>query len=115
MKKIAFFGFTDELMCFAHALFNADEMLSKGWDVKVVLEGRSTKLVSVLETENNPFRDIYLKLKASDDVVSVCQACANKMGTLSDAKELGLKLDNSLLGHPSIHDYMSRGYEIITI
>lgn len=115
MKKIAIFGFTGELMCFAHALFNADEMISKGWDVKVILEGQSVKLIPALESENNPFKAIYLKLKDTADVLSVCQACANKMGTLEQAKELGLKIDNSLLGHPSMLEYIEKGYEIVTI
>ncbi|HAK45632.1 MAG TPA: cytoplasmic protein [Spirochaeta sp.] len=115
MKKIAIFGFTGELMCFAHALINADEMISKGWDVRVVLEGTSTKLIPALESDENPFRAVYTKLKNSDDVISVCQACANKMGTLDLAREIGLKLDNSLLGHPSMHEYIEKGYEIVTI
>ena len=102
-------------MCFAHALFNADEMISKGWDVRIILEGQSTKLIPALESENNPFQELYLKLKAMPEVISVCQACANKMGTLPQVRELGMKLDNSLLGHPSIMEYMDKGYEIITI
>lgn len=115
MKKIAFFGFTGELMCFAHALFNADEMISKGWDVKVVLEGQSTKLIPVLDSDTNPFKELYTKLADMPEVITVCQACANKMGTLESAKDKGLTIENSLLGHPSMLEYMKNGYEIITI
>ncbi|MDC7226924.1 MAG: hypothetical protein PQJ61_09190 [Spirochaetales bacterium] len=114
MKKIAFFGFTGELMCFAHALFNADEMISRGWDVKVIIEGQSTKLIPVLESDQNPFKAIWLKLKDAG-VISVCRACANKMGTLNEAAELGLEIDADLLGHPSISKYIGNGYEIVTI
>ncbi len=115
MNKIAIFGFTGELMCFGHALFNAKQMLDKGWDVRLVLEGQSAGLISVLDTENNPFREIWLKLKNTEDVVSVCQACANKMGTLDTARQQGLKIDNSLLGHPSMSEYIEKGYKIITV
>ena len=115
MEKVAFFGFTGEFMCFAHVLFNADEMLMKGWEVKIILEGQSTKHIPVLDSENNPFRSVYLKLKEMSDVISVCQACANKMGTLDAAKQLGLKIDGSLLGHPSMHSYMDKGYKIVTV
>ncbi len=115
MKKIAFFGFTGELMCFAHALFNADEMITNGWEVKVVLEGQSTGLIPILDDEKNPFRSLYIKLRNMTDTVSVCQACANKMGTLENAKYQNLKLENNLLGHPSIKDYIDKGYQIVTI
>ena len=114
MKKIAFFGFTPELMCFAHALFNAEEMIAKGWEVKVIVEGQSTALIPILGTDKNPFAGIYDKLKKLG-VISVCRACANKMGTLEAAVEQKLPLDASLLGHPSIHSYITEGYEIITI
>ena len=115
MEKIAFFGFTDELMCFAHALFNADEMLSKGWDVKVIIEGRSTALIPLLESDKNPFLKIYQSLKEKPGVISVCRACANKMGTLKKAEELGLSIDGRLPGHPSMQSYIDRGYKIVTI
>ena len=115
MKKIAIFGFSGELMCFAHALFNADEMISKGYEVKIIIEGQATGLIPILESEKNPFKDLYLKLKDIPGLISVCQACANKMGTLNDAKERGLSLDASLLGHPSIYSYIEKGYEIVTI
>ena len=115
MKKIVLFGFTGELMCFAHALFNADQMLEKGWQTKIVLEGRAAGLIPALEAETNPFLNLYKKLKDRGDVISVCQACANKMGTLDAAKEAGLKLDASLLGHPSMAEFIEKGYEIVTI
>ena len=115
MKKIAIFGFTGELMCFAHALFNAEEMIGKGWDVKVILEGQSTGLIPMLDSENNPFQKIWTSLRDESTVISVCQACANKMGTLDEARKQNLRLDNSLLGHPSISEYIEKGYEIVTI
>ncbi len=115
MKKIAYFGFTGELMCFAHILFNAEDMLNKGYNVKIILEGSSTKLIPVLGTDKNPFKKLYLSLKEKGVIDAVCQACANKTGTLEYAKKEGLPLGNDLYGHPSISSYIEEGYEIITI
>jgi hypothetical protein len=42
------------MMCFAHALFNADEMISKGYEVRIVLEGQSTGLIPALASEIIP-------------------------------------------------------------
>ena len=114
MKKIVFFGFTDELMCFAHTLFNAEQMLDEGWQVKVVIEGRSTTLIPTLGSDQNPFKNIYLKLK-EQSLISVCRACANKTGNLAAAEVEGLEIDADLLGHPSMHAYINDGWEIITI
>jgi len=114
MKKVVFFGFTGELMCFAHALFNARQMQDEGWEVKIVLEGQSTSLISKLSSDKNPFKNIYLDLKEKS-LISVCRACANKMGTLSAAEAEKLEIDATLMGHPSMFSYLDSGWEIITI
>jgi hypothetical protein len=114
MKKVVFFGFTGELMCFAHALFNAQEMLDNGWEVKVVLEGQSTALIEKFASDQNPFNKVYLKLKEKS-LISVCRACANKMGSLAAAEAEGIPIEDALLGHPSMHSYLDAGWEIITI
>jgi hypothetical protein len=44
----------------------------------------------------------------------VCQACAAKMGALDGVKEQGLPLSNEMKGHPSLAEYIERGYELIT-
>ena len=115
MKKIAYFGFTGELICFAHILFNAEDMLNKGYDVKIIIEGSSTKLIPLLGSDKNPFQKIYLSLKEKGVIDAVCQACAHKMGTLEDAKKEGLPIGNDLYGHPSISSYIEKGYEIISV
>ena len=64
VKKIAIFAFNGELMCFAHALLNAQDMHEKGYDVKVVIEGSATKLVPELAKKGNPMFSLYEKAKS---------------------------------------------------
>ena len=45
MKKIRMFVFNGDPMCFIHVLLNAIDMHEKDYDVKIVIEGASTKLL----------------------------------------------------------------------
>jgi len=115
MKKIAIFTFNGELMCFAHGLFNALDMNEKGYDVKLIIEGSSTKLIKELNEESNMFHKFYQDVKEKNLIDGICKACANKMGTLEEAKSQELTLLGELYGHPSMANYIDEGYEIITL
>ncbi len=114
MKKFALFAFNGDAMCFIHVLLNALEFHSKGHEVKIIIEGASTKLVPELSKEGSILLPLYEKAKASNLVAGVCKACANKMGTLEAAQKEGLTLLDDMLGHPSMAQYVSEGYDIIT-
>ena len=114
MKKIAFFAFNGEAMCFVHVLLNALDFHSNGTDVKVIIEGSATKLVEVLADPSQPFANLYQQVKEKGLIDCVCQACANKMGALDAAIAQGLPLCSELKGHPSMRKYIEQGFEIIT-
>ncbi|MCX7914555.1 MAG: DsrE family protein [Thermodesulfovibrionales bacterium] len=114
MKKVTLFSFNGELMCFIHVLLNALNMKAKGYDVRVVIEGASTKLLSELKVETNPLHEMFKKALQTGIIDGVCRACSAKMGTLKDAEEIGLALLDDMSGHPSMSRYIDNGYEIIT-
>jgi hypothetical protein len=115
MKKIAIVTFNGEMMCFIHGLINALDMSSRGHDVKLIIEGSSTGLIEEINREDNPFNKFYKEVKERDLLEGICKACANKMGTLDEAKNQGLTLLDDLYGHPSLSYYIEMGYEIITL
>ena len=114
MKKVAFFVFNGEPMCFIHVLLNALDMNDKGYEVKIVIEGSATKLIPELAKEDNPMHRFYEKAKGLDLIDGVCKACSNKMGTLDAVKAQGLRLLDEMTGHPSMARYRDEGFEIIT-
>jgi hypothetical protein len=114
MKKVAFFVFNGEPMCFIHVLLNALDMNDRGYEVKIVIEGSATKLVPGLAKEDNPMYRLYEKTKGLDLIDGVCKACSNKMGTLEAVKAQGLRLLDEMTGHPSMARYQEEGFEIIT-
>ncbi len=54
MKKVVLFAFNAEFMCFVHVLLNALDMDSRGFDVKIVIEGGATALIPELTREGSP-------------------------------------------------------------
>ena len=114
-EKIVLFAFAGEAPCFAHALLNCLDMHSRGFEVKLVIEGKATALIRDLAEPSNPFTQPYAKVKASGLIDCVCRACAGKMGALDAAIEQGLPLCDEMSGHPSMARYLQEGYTIMTI
>lgn len=113
--KIAIVAFAGEPACFAHALLNGLDMQARGWEVKLIIEGKATALVKELAEAEAPFAPLYAKAKTSGLVDCVCRACATKTGALAAAEAQGLPLSGEMQGHPSMARYLEAGYTIITI
>ena len=89
-------------------------MKEKGYEVKVIIEGATTKLVPELAKSGNPLHKLWEKAKSAGLVDGVCKACSNKMGTLEAAKDQGLALLDEMTGHPSMARYRDDGFEIVS-
>ncbi len=114
MKKIALFVFNGDPMCFIHVLLNALDMKTKGYEVKIIIEGASVKMIPELVKSNNSLNGLWKKNLEAGLVEGVCKACSSKLGTLEAAKEQELTLLDDMSGHPSMSAYRDLGYEIIT-
>jgi len=113
-EKVVLVAFNGEPMCFAHVLLNALDMKERGLDVKVVVEGTATKMIASLSDPNQPFAELYERVKAANLIDCVCKACAAKMGALAAAESQGLQSCGGMSGHPSLARYIQEGYRVIT-
>jgi len=113
-KKIVLFAFTGDVACFVHVLLNALDMKQKGYEVKIVMEGEATKLITELADPSKPLANLYKQVKETGLIDCVCKACAAKMGSLEAASEQWLPFCEEMSGHPSMAKYLEQGYEIIT-
>jgi hypothetical protein len=114
-KKFVLYAFNGDLMCFAHVLLNAIDMRDKGYDVRVVIEGTSVKVIKTFnEDEKAPFRALYLKVKSNNLIYGVCLACATKMKVVEFVKAENLPLIGTMSGHPAMSNFIDEGYQIIT-
>jgi hypothetical protein len=112
-EKRAALAFNGELMCFAHALLNSQDMKEKGYDIKLIIEGSATKQIKELSDSTKPFANLYEKAKGSGLIDCVCQACSSANGSYESAKEQGLPICGEMSGHPSISRYREAGYEVL--
>ena len=114
MRKMVLFVFNGDPMCFIHVLLNALDMKEKAYEVKVIIEGASTKLVPELAKSDNPLHKLWENAKSAGLIDGVCKACSNKMGTLEAAKNQNLALLDEMTGHPSMARYREKGFEIVS-
>ncbi len=112
MKKVAFFPFMGEKMCFMHVLINALDLHEKGVETKIIVEGEAVKLIKVLEEEDHK---LYKKVKDVGLFDSICKACSAQMGVLEFNETTGIPIKGNANGHPAMYDYISEGFEIITL
>ena len=112
MEKILFYAMNGEKMCFQHVLLNAIDLSSAGVEVKIIFEGSSVKLVSVLEEEKNP---LYIKAKETDIIAGICLACSKALGVYEKNLETGLPMLKDMMGHAGIREYIRSGYQVISI
>ncbi len=91
MKKIALIAYDGELTCFAHVMLYALDFASKGYEVKVVIEGAATRLIAELIRPEAPFSNLFREMV-----------------------DRGLPIDGEMKGHPSLERFVNEGYEIIT-
>ena len=114
MKKIALIAYDGELTCFAHVMLYALDFSSKSYEVKVVIEGAATRLITELARPEAPFANLYREMLDKGLLACICEACSVKMGAFSAAQEQGLPIDGEMKGHPSLERFVNEGYEIIT-
>lgn len=112
MEKFVIFAFNGELMCFVHVLLNALDMDAKGKEVKIVMEGSAVRLIKELEENGNP---LYKKAREKNLFDSICKACSATMGVLEYNEGTGIPVIGDMAGHPSMNDYIEKGYQIITL
>lgn len=114
MKKTALLAYNGELTCFAHVMLYALDLDKKGYEVKVVIEGAATSLITQLAVPDTPFANLYSQLREKGLLTCICKACSQKMGTLKAAEEQGLNIVGDMQGHPSIEGLLTDGYQIIS-
>lgn len=110
MKKVLFYLMKSEKMCAMHALMNANQIIENGGETKIIFEGKSVKLPSILEEEKNP---LYKKLLENGSVVGVCEACSKMLEVYEINKDLGLKFLDDMNGHAGMLKYLEEGYQVI--
>ncbi len=112
MKKILFYAMTGEKMCFQHILMNGLDLNNAGFEVKIIFEGASVKLPSVLKEENNP---LFNKALEAGLIAGICFACSKVLGVFEANIALGLPMLDDMYGHAGMKPDLIDGYEVVII
>ncbi len=112
MSKTVFFAFKGEMVYFQHVLLNALEMIEKGNEALIVMEGETVTLVEKLEKEDH-FK--FKEAKEKGIIDCICRACSIGYGALPYNETCGIPLSEDNHGHPSMLKYIEQGYDIITL
>jgi predicted peroxiredoxin len=116
-QNVSIWAFRGDPICIVHVFLNALNMDKLGYNVNIVFEGESTKLIKTYhhEKEKAPYYKLYLEVKEKRLISAVCRACSTKMGSIKEAEAESLPLVGDMSGHPPMSKYIEDGYQIITI
>ena len=101
-----------EKMCFQHVLMNALDLHNAGFEVRIIFEGASVKLPSILKEENNP---LFGKAIEAGLIAGICFACSKVLGVFEANLALGLPMLDDMFGHAGMKQYLTDGYEVVSI
>ena len=111
-KRVAVLAFRGQRSCFLHALLNVVDLMERGAEVVMILEGESPGMLKEITRTDDPLHDLYKKAKPS--IGAVCLACSKMVGALEIAEREALPISSSLNGHVRLSDYLEEDYEFIT-
>ncbi|GAB6038715.1 hypothetical protein JCM15519_32740 [Fundidesulfovibrio butyratiphilus] len=114
VEQYALFAFRGEVVCFVHVMLNAIDLREKGFEVAIVLEGESTKVLAELSKPEHPMHKLFERTKSLGLITGVCKACAYMMGTQDAVAREGLPMADDMHGHAGMAPYLAKGYTIIT-
>lgn len=112
MKKILYYAMTGEKMCFQHILLNALDLHASDYEVKIIFEGASVRLVAEFEKEKHP---LYQKAKELKLIAGVCMACSKVMGVYEENLQSGLLMLADMSGHAGMKGYLDAQYQVISM
>lgn len=103
---------TGEKMCFQHILLNALDLDSAGFEVKIIFEGASVKLIPEFENEQHT---LYLKAKEKGLIAGACLACSKVLGVYDAVEASGLTLLGEMSGHAPMKPFLQDEYKVISM
>jgi hypothetical protein len=112
--KLALFAFNGETMCFVHVLLNGLDMLDRGLEPAIVVEGSATAILPEIATPAHRMNGLYARARERNLFEGACRACSNQMGVQERVQELGLPLLDDMQGHPSMGAYVRNGWSVLT-
>lgn len=112
--KTVLFAFRGDPLCFIHVLLNGLDLNQNGQEGLIVLEGESVTLVEKMSAPGHFLSDLYQKARSAGIIHGACKACSAKLKATEAIEKAGIPLIGDMNGHPSMSQFLAKGYEVIT-
>lgn len=113
-EKTVLFAFKGDPLCFIHVLLNGIDLHERGQEGLIIIEGEAVNLVSEMSQPGHFLFTLYQKAKGLGLFHGACKACATKLKAADAIQKAGIPLIGDMSGHPSMGEFISDGYRVIT-
>ncbi|MFC1679826.1 hypothetical protein ACFL2T_06410 [Elusimicrobiota bacterium] len=119
MRRFLFLLFTDDSCRRNHAFAYAVDLKKRGHEVRIIIEGISTRSFKELADKESRFTRLFEEAKSLDLIYGACKTAAtgcggDKAGGVMDAvKAEGVALLDDLDGHAGISSLIEEGYQVL--
>ena len=97
-----------------HPLLNGLDMAEKGMEGRIIIEGEAVKIVPEMAKSDHFLNQLYTKAREKGLIDGACRACSNKLGVAAAVEAEQISLIGEMSGHPSMSEYIEKGYTVLT-
>jgi len=94
-----------------NALELAKELQDHDDEVKIIFDGAGTEWIPELEDMEHDAHPLYDSVK--QNIYGACRFCAKAFGVFKEIKESEIDLLDEYDQHPSLRNFITKGYQII--
>ncbi len=113
-EKTVIFAFRGDPMCFIHVLLNGIDLHEKEMGGDIVIEGEAVKLVEEMSKPGHFLSGLFIKARQLGIIHGACKACSKKLKVDGAIEKAEIPLIGEMAGHPSMADFIKKGYHVIT-
>lgn len=95
-----------------NALEFAKELQDHEDEVKIVFDGAGTTWIPELADETHDAHPLYKAIEGS--IHGACKFCSKAFGVINDVRKTNVDLLDDYDDHPSLRNFITNGYQIVT-
>ncbi|CCK81784.1 DsrE family protein [Desulfobacula toluolica] len=113
-QKSVIFAFRGDPLCFIHVLLNGIDLHERGQEGLIIIEGEAVTLIPQMAKPEHFLSTLYQKAKKLGLLHGACKACSAKLKVEKEIEKQGIPFIGDMSGHPSMGEFIEKGYQIIT-
>lgn len=95
-----------------NALEFAKELQDHDDDVKIIFDGAGTTWVPELADEEHDAHPLYKAVE--ENFHGACKFCSKAFGVINEVRKTDVDLLEEYDGHPSLRNFITDGYQVVT-